>query len=59
MITPIVIALAWVLTQPFPTFPLIGPRTLSETGSSVLALTVSLTPVEVAWLNLDETSPPG
>jgi aryl-alcohol dehydrogenase-like predicted oxidoreductase len=53
-VSPIVIALAWVLNQPFPTFPLIGPRTLSETRSSMQALAVSLTPEEVAWLNLDE-----
>jgi aryl-alcohol dehydrogenase-like predicted oxidoreductase len=52
-VSPIVIALAWVLSQPFPTFPLIGPRTLSETDSSMQALTVPLTPEEVAWLNLD------
>jgi aryl-alcohol dehydrogenase-like predicted oxidoreductase len=52
-VSPIVIALAWVLTQPFPTFPLIGPRTVDESRSSMQALTVSLTPEEVAWLNLD------
>jgi aryl-alcohol dehydrogenase-like predicted oxidoreductase len=46
------IALAWVLAQPFPTFPLIGPRTPEELASSLGALDVELTPAEVAWLDL-------
>jgi aryl-alcohol dehydrogenase-like predicted oxidoreductase len=49
----IAIALAWVLRQPFPTFPLIGPRTLSETRTSLPGLGLALTPEEVAWLNLE------
>jgi predicted dehydrogenase/aryl-alcohol dehydrogenase-like predicted oxidoreductase len=44
------IALAWVLGQPFPCFPLIGPRTLSETRSCLRALTVTLSPDDLAWL---------
>jgi aryl-alcohol dehydrogenase-like predicted oxidoreductase len=47
------IALAYVLAQPFPTFPLIGPRRLSETRSSLESLQVTLTPDEVKWLNLE------
>ncbi len=47
------IALAYVLHQPFPTFPLIGPRLVSETRSSLESLAVTLTPDEVAWLNLE------
>ncbi|HWV49167.1 MAG TPA: aldo/keto reductase [Microbacterium sp.] len=46
------IALAYVLAQPFPTFPLFGPRTIEETRSSMRGLTVDLTAEEVAWLNL-------
>jgi aryl-alcohol dehydrogenase-like predicted oxidoreductase len=49
-VSPIVIALAWVLTQPFPTFPLIGPRSLAETRTSMAALDIVLTPTEVEWL---------
>jgi aryl-alcohol dehydrogenase-like predicted oxidoreductase len=49
-VTPIAIALAWVLHQPFPTFALIGPRTVEELRSSLAALSVSLTPQEVGWL---------
>jgi aryl-alcohol dehydrogenase-like predicted oxidoreductase len=50
---PIAVALAYVLNQPFPTFPLIGPRTLAETRSSLGALAVRLSPEEVRWLNLE------
>jgi aryl-alcohol dehydrogenase-like predicted oxidoreductase len=52
-VTPIQIALAYVLAQPFPTFPLIGPRSTSETASSWSALELELTASEVAWLNLE------
>ena len=44
------IALAYVLAQPFPTFPLIGARTLAETRTSLEALTINLTPEEISWL---------
>jgi len=47
------IALAYVLRQPFPIYPLIGPRTLEELRTSLKALTVSLTPDEASWLNLE------
>jgi aryl-alcohol dehydrogenase-like predicted oxidoreductase len=50
---PIQIALAYVLWQPFPTIPLIGPRNTSETASSFKALELQLTPLEVKWLNLE------
>ncbi len=52
-VEPIQIALAWVLCQPFPTFPLIGPRQLSETHSSMKALSIELTGEEIKWLNLE------
>ena len=52
-VDPVAIALAWVLCQPFPTFPLIGPRQISETRSSLAALTVALTPSEMKYLNLE------
>ncbi|HEX4203559.1 MAG TPA: aldo/keto reductase [Ktedonobacteraceae bacterium] len=53
-VLPINIALAYVLCQPFPTFPLIGPRQLSETRTSFPALTIELTPEELRWLNLED-----
>jgi predicted dehydrogenase/aryl-alcohol dehydrogenase-like predicted oxidoreductase len=53
-VLPIAIALAYVLRQPFPTFPLIGPRQLSETRTSFPALGVELTDAEIRWLNLEE-----
>ena len=52
-VLPINVALAYVLCQPFQTFPLIGPRTLAELRTSLPALGVSLTPDEVRWLNLE------
>ncbi|MCC7191426.1 MAG: aldo/keto reductase [Phycisphaeraceae bacterium] len=52
-VEPINIALAYVLHQPFPTFPLIGPRTIGETISSLRALNVQLTSQEIKWLNLE------
>jgi aryl-alcohol dehydrogenase-like predicted oxidoreductase len=54
---PIHIALAYVLHQPFPTLPLIGPRTPEETASSFKALELHLTPEECAWLNLERDTP--
>ena len=50
---PINIALAYVLHQPFPTFPLIGPRTLEELRTSLPGIDVSLSVDEVQWLNLE------
>ena len=47
------IALAYVLSQKFPTFPLIGPRTVMETRTSMPGLNVVLTNAEVSWLNLE------
>ena len=52
-VLPIQIALAYVLRQPFPTFPLIGPRTLAETRTSLGALAIDLSPDDLAWLNLE------
>jgi aryl-alcohol dehydrogenase-like predicted oxidoreductase len=52
-VTPVTIAAAYVLCQPFPTFALIGPRQLSETRTSFDGLKIQLTPQEVKWLNLE------
>jgi aryl-alcohol dehydrogenase-like predicted oxidoreductase len=52
-VLPIQIALAYVLCQPFPTFPLIGPRQVSETRVSFGALDIALTREELRWLNLE------
>ncbi len=48
--SPIHIALAYVLAQPSPVIPLIGPRTLGELEDSLSALDIKLTPDEVKWL---------
>lgn len=48
------IAVAYVLSQPFPTFALVGPQTIEEMRTSALGLDVTLTPEEMRWLNLDD-----
>lgn len=48
--SPIHIALAYVIAQPFPVVPLIGPRTVAELEDSLTALNIALTPDQVAWL---------
>lgn len=52
-VPPIAIALAYVLCQPFPTFALIGPRSLAETRTSLLALDIELSVDDLMWLNLE------
>ncbi|MEO8757801.1 MAG: aldo/keto reductase [Devosia sp.] len=47
---PIHIALAYVLAQPFPSIPLIGPRRLEELDDSIKALSIKLTPDQIKWL---------
>ncbi len=56
-VAPTAIALAYVLAQRFPTFALIGPRSIDETRSSTDALTVELTPEQVDWLDLRDERP--
>lgn len=51
---PINIALAYVLCQPFPTFPLIGPRLLRELRTSLPGLGIRLSPEDLAYLNLEK-----
>lgn len=53
-VEPVVIAAAWVLSQPFPVFALFGPGSIAEMNISLKALDVELTPDEVKWLNLGE-----
>jgi aryl-alcohol dehydrogenase-like predicted oxidoreductase len=53
------VALAWVLGQPFPTYAIIGPRTVDELLRSVGALEIELTQEERRWLNLEIDSVPG
>ena len=51
------IAVAYVLHQPFPTFAVIGPRTIAQMIASCESLKVELTPKEMAWLNLERQKP--
>ncbi len=52
--TPNQVALAWVLTQAFPTYAIIGPRTVAELRESVEALDLELSPDDIRWLDLEE-----
>lgn len=47
---PIHVALAYVLAQPFPSVPLIGPRTLAELDDSIKAFDITLSPEDLVWL---------
>ncbi|MXW54792.1 MAG: oxidoreductase [Gammaproteobacteria bacterium] len=55
-VEPINIALAFVLAQAFPCFPLIGPRQLSETHSCLTALELDLSSEELKWLDDPESN---
>ena len=52
-VEPVVIAMAYVLNQPFPTFALFGPATINEMRISLHGLDLTLTPDELRWLNLE------
>jgi aryl-alcohol dehydrogenase-like predicted oxidoreductase len=47
------IVLAYVLHQPFPIFPLIGPRTPDELTSSLGGMEIELSDEQMCWLNLE------
>ncbi|KRB55188.1 oxidoreductase [Rhizobium sp. Root708] len=47
---PIQIALAYVLHQPWPVIPLIGPANLGELRHSLAASAIRLSPEDVRWL---------
>jgi aryl-alcohol dehydrogenase-like predicted oxidoreductase len=51
-VEPVTIALAWVLHQPANILPIIGPRQVRELQTSLAAVDVTLTPEQVAWLDL-------
>ncbi|KQV04957.1 aldo/keto reductase [Leifsonia sp. Root112D2] len=51
-VAPTAVALAYVLAQSFPTFPLIGPRSIEETRTSMEGLSIHLADEQVRWLDL-------
>ncbi|KAA9158125.1 oxidoreductase [Microbacterium lushaniae] len=57
-VTATAVALAYVLKQKFPTFALIGPRTLAETRTSTAALDIDLDDATIAWLDIREAQAP-
>ena len=52
--SPINIAAAYVINQPFPSFALVGPRAIHETVTTLPALDVELSKHEIEWLWGDE-----
>ncbi|OPH50527.1 aldo/keto reductase [Paenibacillus ferrarius] len=53
-VTPIQIALSYVLNQSFPTCAIIGPRKPEELQSSIESMNLQLTPGEIDWLDLQK-----
>jgi len=49
-VSPINIAAAWVICQPFDSYALIGPESIREMNSSLPALGVGLSREEIDWL---------
>jgi aryl-alcohol dehydrogenase-like predicted oxidoreductase len=45
------VALAWLLAQPFPVFPVIGPTTQAHLEDSLAAHDLDLTPDQTRWLD--------
>jgi len=54
--SPIQIALAFVLAQSFPTFPLVGPASMPELEACLEAEKIDLSTDEVQWLGLKADS---
>ncbi len=55
-VSPINIALAYVLSQPYRAFALFGPRAIDETRSSLPGVSLTLTLEELAWLDLGSSA---
>lgn len=54
---PALIALAWILHQPFPVLPIVGCRTPAEMEELPAAFQIALSPAECAWLDLRRDGP--
>ncbi len=50
------IVLGYLLAQPFPTLPVIGPRSLAQLEDSLTATEVQLTPEQIAFLEVEPYS---
>jgi aryl-alcohol dehydrogenase-like predicted oxidoreductase len=60
-VRPVNVSLAWVLSQPFPTLPVVGPRTPEEVVDCLASVPLRLSPADVEWLwtgNRPEHAPP-
>jgi len=52
------IATAYVLNQPFPSYAVIGPRTVAQLEDTLAAADLALTPEQLAWLDLRSDEKP-
>ena len=50
-IAPNQVAMAWLLNQPFPVFPILGTKNPEHLREALAADAVNLTAREVAWLD--------
>jgi aryl-alcohol dehydrogenase-like predicted oxidoreductase len=46
------VALAYVLAQQFPTFALVGPRSIAEYRATMTGLGIELNEEQTSWLDL-------
>jgi len=53
-VRPINVALAFVLNQPFPTFPIIGPRSTEELSIALEGVDLTLDSDQLRWLELGD-----
>ncbi len=51
------IALAWLLSQPFAVFPIIGTSRIDHLRQSCAAASLRLTPAQVAWIECGQIDP--
>ncbi|HEY4160010.1 MAG TPA: aldo/keto reductase [Polyangiaceae bacterium] len=51
-VSPVAVSVAYVLAQDFPSLGLIGPRSFEELNASLACLDLTLSPAELAWLDL-------
>jgi aryl-alcohol dehydrogenase-like predicted oxidoreductase len=53
-VSPTALALTWLLRQPHPTLPLIGPGSLEQLEDSLSAADIELSNEQCNWLNLKD-----
>jgi aryl-alcohol dehydrogenase-like predicted oxidoreductase len=52
-VSPVQLALSWVMNQRMPVYPVVGVRSVRELDELMTAVSLTLTQEEAAWLNLE------